>query len=365
MKSEINPRTVATITALWLTLGFLYSTGVFLNARETQASLSLRSSVIIGTAVIFLSWAVLNVVLLQCVRGLADRSTLAHLSVIAVIAAMWIPANLIMETMVTAWMYGWEVPAPMHVLTDINFVAVFFVTVFFLLAYFASIFWVYLQRWQAAREQSVRLEIAQESARNELERLQMQVLKSQLSPHFLFNALGSVSALARGGPREKIVQTLRVLGDLLRHSLSASEVPLVRLGDEIEFTENYLRIQHLRFEDRYTYSLNRDGVSGDIPCPPFVLQTLIENAFHHGVERQQRTAIEATICLNDNRSMLRISVANNLPPQVAEANGTGIAMDNLARRLEHLFGSSANVTGTASDAKYVATVELPLNQDPA
>ena len=360
---EINLRTVTTIAALWLTLGILYSTGVFLNARESQAALTVRGSVVIGTAVIFLSWAMLNVILLRCISWLANRSLLTHLAVVGVIATAWIPANLVMETMVTAWMYGHAVPTPKIVLTEINFVAVFFVTVFFLLAYLASVFWVYLQRWQMAREQSVRLEIAQESARNELERLQMQILKSQLSPHFLFNALGSVSALARSAPREKIVQTLRVLGDLLRHSLSASEVALVSLSDELEFTENYLRIQHLRFGDRYTFALHRNDVSGEIACPPFVLQTLVENAFRHGVECQQHTAIEAAISVDETTSMVRISVSNSLPPQTAVANGTGIAMDNLGRRLEHLFGASAKVVSETSDSRYLATVEFPLDTD--
>ncbi|MEM9304065.1 MAG: histidine kinase [Pseudomonadota bacterium] len=361
--SVLNRRTVLIVLGLWLALGGFYLTGTVLNARAGGDALTLDVRMLAGTAIVFLSWGALNLILLTLVHRLAGRvGAGAQVLAVAVGGLAWLPVNLVIDRTTSAWMSGRPIPGPLEALASIDYLSAFFITVFFLLAAFGSVFWVYLRRWQHARETTLRLERAQAEARHELETLHMQILKSQLSPHFLFNALGSVAALARTAPRERIVQTLQILGDLLRHSLTAAEQPVVPIEEEIRFTRNYIRIQELRFGDRCEFKLANDGVGPNASCPPFVLQTLVENAFHHGVEkRRERSIIDARLTMNAEDGRLRIETINDLPePRLSEESGMGMALDNLRHRLSLLYGDDAEVRGeTVANGTYHAQVILP------
>jgi signal transduction histidine kinase len=175
----------------------------------------------------------------------------------------------------------------------------------------------------------------------ELTRSKLDMLRSQLRPHFLFNTLNAISVFVTEDAAKAQAMILR-LSSLLRRSLDeeAHEVPLSR---ELEFLNDYIEIQRGRFGDRLSVQLNVDPSVLGARVPVFLLQPLMENAIEHG--RSDGTS--ATVVLRAGREggLLRITVADDGP---GLSNGgdvrEGIGLKNTRARLEALFGERASMT---------------------
>ena len=111
---------------------------------------------------------------------------------------------------------------------------------------------------------------------------QLQSLRAQLQPHFLFNALNTISAFTETNP-QMARRLMAQLGDLLRASLRHASQPLVTLGEELTFLDDYLAIESARFEGRMHVSVRADDDLLPMMVPSFLLQPLVENAIRHGV----------------------------------------------------------------------------------
>lgn len=178
-----------------------------------------------------------------------------------------------------------------------------------------------------------------------LERLLAQtrlaMLRAQMHPHFLFNALNTISAAVEENPRGARLM-LGQLGQLLRLSLEYADEDEIPLEQELAFVELYLEIQRARFEDRLQVRVDYDPRVADALVPTFILQPLVENAVHHGVAtRFERTLIE--VSANRGEGRLRLSVRDNgsgLPEGWDAARDAGIGLSNTRERLQRLYGDS-------------------------
>ena len=117
-----------------------------------------------------------------------------------------------------------------------------------------------------------------------LSELKMQALQAQLEPHFLFNALNSISSLVRIADKKHAIHAIRQLSDLLRFAVGASQRKLVPLDEELQFTRDYVELQQLRFGSRLVVNFNDFSTQQAALCPPYVVQTLVENAIVHNLE---------------------------------------------------------------------------------
>ena len=137
----------------------------------------------------------------------------------------------------------------------------------------------------------------------ELERLlsdaRLNVLRTQLQPHFLFNALNAISAHIESEPRTARLMLER-LGDLLRLSLDHIDQQEIGLDQELAFIERYLQLQAMRFEDRLNISMNVEPEARDALVPPFILQPLVENAVQHGAAARSANGTIAVEAWRDN-----------------------------------------------------------------
>lgn len=177
----------------------------------------------------------------------------------------------------------------------------------------------------------------------ELERLlsdaRLNVLRSQLQPHFLFNALNAISAHVETEPRTARLMLER-LGDLLRLSLDHIEHQEIGLDQEMAFVERYLQLQAMRFEDRLNVSMNLDPEVQDALVPPFILQPLVENAVRHGAAARTADGTIAVEAWRDNGSV-HLAVRDNgpgLPVGWSLDSNQGIGITNTRERLRHLYG---------------------------
>ena len=190
----------------------------------------------------------------------------------------------------------------------------------------------YYERYQERRLEAVQLEKLLAESR-------LSALQTQLHPHFLFNALNTVSAHVERDPRGAR-RMLEQLGDLLRLSLDHADRQEITLEEELEFLERYLAIQRARFEDRLEVQVDADADALEAKTPSLVLQPLVENAIRFGVEPrsvQGRITVEASRSNGD----LRLRVTDDgpgLPQDFDPQSSTGVGLRNTRERLRRLYG---------------------------
>lgn len=201
---------------------------------------------------------------------------------------------------------------------------------------------------------------AAERLRTEMVQAQLLALRSQLNPHFLFNALNSVvSLMDRDVPSAQ--RMVARIGELLRLSLGAdeAEVPLER---ELALVNQYLEIERIRFGDRLRFEIDAPEETRDLEVPNLILQPLVENAIVHGVgPRPGPGSVRVEARLDEAALFLRV-VDDGLGLRSGGSGaGHGIGVGNTRARLQALYGDAASLTMRAApDGGCVAEIRLPL-----
>jgi two-component system, LytTR family, sensor kinase len=237
------------------------------------------------------------------------------------------------------------------ILTIVNFVvdAIFlndYTSSYFILAYLMTwaqpaaiwlIFYHIFHYFEKTRDieiEKVRLEAS-------IKETESKVLRAQLNPHFMFNALNSIRALILEDP-DKAQKGITQLSNILRSSLLADRRKTVSLSEELRTVDDYLALEKIRYEERLEVRKNIYPDALKIQVPPMMLQTLVENAIKHGVSKPVKggfVGIEAQV--KNNFLDLRISNTGILEnTEQTEASGFGI--ENTAHRLTLLFGEQAS-----------------------
>lgn len=195
-------------------------------------------------------------------------------------------------------------------------------------------------------------------AEMQLQISELENLKKQLNPHFLFNALNSIKALTISDgkqARESIIQ----LSDLLRLSLNLGEQQRATLGEELKLAQNYLALEKLRFDNRLVYEFNIEPDLNNVLIMPMSLNTLLENAVKHGIG-QLKSGGKIITSASVNHEILTIQVENTgLYDPKPKSNQGGIGLENLHKRLAFQYGEKASFT-IGNDNKMVkAVIKMP------
>jgi hypothetical protein len=196
----------------------------------------------------------------------------------------------------------------------------------------------------------------------ELSRTRLQALKSQLQPHFLFNALGSVAALMRTDVR-LAERKLALLADLLRMSLEEREGTEISVAKEVAFVRRYLDIEVTRFPGRLRVEWQVDSECLDALVPHLVLQPLVENAVLHGV-LPATAPVQIAIRIGRQRAQLVLEVQDTgagASERVGELR-PGVGLQNTHERLRQMYGEDATLSyGDLTTGGFVSRVELPFH----
>jgi len=206
-------------------------------------------------------------------------------------------------------------------------------------------------------------EMAATRLQAELATARLQALRRHLQPHFLFNSLHSVAALARAGDTAGVVRLVAALSELLRYVLEAGDRHGT-LREELQIVERYLEIQRARFSDRLdvTLTVAPDAVNARVPL--FIVRPLVENAVRHGLAPRVRAG-SLVISAVRNGEQTRIDVEDDgvgLPAGWNLHDATGTGLRNLASRLAAEFGDAAALEISARETGGVrATVTLPYS----
>jgi two-component system LytT family sensor kinase len=218
----------------------------------------------------------------------------------------------------------------------------------------------YYRRYRESQLRTFQLEV-------QLSQAQLQALKMQLHPHFLFNTLHSISALLNQDP-DAARKMITRLGDFLRLTLENSGSQEVTLEQEMTFLRCYLEIERVRFQDRLVTRLDVSEETLDAKVPNLILQPIVENAIRHGIAPRS-TAGLIEIDTERRNGTLRIQVRDNGPGLLGHRTSEnmfkkGLGLANTEKRLEQLYGA-AHLFDLSDhpDGGLLVTLEIPFHQD--
>ncbi|MEP5614330.1 MAG: histidine kinase [Cyclobacteriaceae bacterium] len=194
----------------------------------------------------------------------------------------------------------------------------------------------------------------------ELSNAQLDALRMQIEPHFLFNTLNTATSLVRAKRDADALLVLTGLADLLRIILHDKKNHLVRLAEELNFIERYLDIESVRFKDRLTVVKEIDSASRDVLVPNLILQPIVENALKHGVAKFLGPGVVKLKSFVDDNFLFIEVINQNAGINKSISPGSGIGLKNVENRLEKLYAGSANFTFSRMDKNAVARIKIPL-----
>ena len=208
-----------------------------------------------------------------------------------------------------------------------------------------------------------RLQIEQLSLAAHVKEAELRALKSQVNPHFIFNALNSLRALIDEDPA-RARQAVTQLANLLRYSLQSVQSETVAFEDELRVVNDYLALEQVRHEERLRVRFDIDPATLGLAVPPLLLQTLVENAVKYGISsRPEGGEIRITARCHDGQLDLRVINPGELlaAGSLAASDSTGLGLKNAAERLRMFFGERARLELRAeSESSVVAHVSIPM-----
>ncbi len=189
--------------------------------------------------------------------------------------------------------------------------------------------------------------------------LELKTIKAHINPHFIFNALNSIRALVDEDPA-RARTAITELSNILRSSMYAEKVETTPLERELSIVKDYLALEHIRFEDRLQVEYDIDEDTLDLPVPPMMLQTLVENAIKHGISKQKHGGvIKVKSDFKDNHYELIVQNTGHLNGHTLR---DGFGISGTINRLQLLFGTNAFFDIKDMDDNLVeAKVILPVS----
>lgn len=192
---------------------------------------------------------------------------------------------------------------------------------------------------------------------------QLDTLRSQVNPHFLFNALNTLYAVALKESSEKTADGIQKLGDMMRFMLHENNQERIPLRKEIEYLHNFLDLQRMRLDEAHEIEIrvNIQEPERDMYLAPMLLNPFVENAFKHGISLRQPSWIFITLTLDATK--LYFKVHNSLHRKMGddpEKNGPGIGLDNVRKRLDLLYPNRHTLDIQATETDYFVSLVLEI-----
>ncbi|MCB0490571.1 MAG: histidine kinase, partial [Cyclobacteriaceae bacterium] len=189
--------------------------------------------------------------------------------------------------------------------------------------------------------------------------IELNNLKSQLNPHFIFNALNSIRALVDENPA-KSKHAINQLSSILRNSLVTEKRELTRFQDELKVVKDYLGLESIRFEERLHTEFIIDPNSKEFLVPPLMIQTLVENGIKHGISRlTEGGLIQIKTSIENDRLQIQIRNSGKYINGVKRTSG-GMGLENTKQRLRLIYGDAASFRILNENDSFVLTeINIP------
>lgn len=337
------------IVGCWTFLALLFTPQIYLSSLRSPAPLTWGRA-FLATLILFQVWSVLTPLLLWLgVRFPLERNRLLrnlgiHLLLSGPVALAHIVLLQIVTTVLLTWSHSYQSPVPLQALlvglgaTDI------------------MVYWGIV-----AVSQAVNYFRKYQEREFRLAQAQLQALRMQLHPHFLFNTLNAIAELVYSDPKAADRCILSV-SELLRFSLESHRTQEVTLKEELDFLEKYLEIQQTLMRDRLRVRLNVEPETLDASVPNMLLQPLVENAIKHGISpRAEGGNIEVYARRLDGK--LYVEITDDGLGMNEQPDGSGVGLVNTRERLKHLYGHAHDFNLSSFPGRGVTIrISLPFRE---
>lgn len=350
------------IVAAWTVLAVFLTSQMYLAYSRRDIPIRWERMFFVELSYAYIWAALTPLILLLARRFPIERAKWARSLVIHLGASLFIGfATRVLHDLLLFWMLAdaeWKFSLS-KLLMNVYFMTDYGVMLYWLILLISYSF-NYQKRYREGEVRATKLEA-------QLAQAQLQALKMQLHPHFLFNTLHSISALVHKNA-DAADKMIARLGDFLRLTLENSGAQEVSLGQEIEFLKCYLEIERIRFEDRLTVQLDIEPQTLDARLPNLILQPIVENAIRHGISPRTssgRIEIEARR-LNGT---LQVQVTDNGPgltssPTSGSIVKAGVGLANTQARLRQLYGSEHRLDlANAPSGGLTVILEIPFRDN--
>ncbi|HEY0544806.1 MAG TPA: histidine kinase [Pyrinomonadaceae bacterium] len=330
----------AILFGFWTFFSFLYANQIYFEMLHTPGMHHSWWRIASWQLPVWYIWGCLSPLILSLARRFPCdgpawwKGLLVHLPAGVVLAAVHVAASTSLKMLIRPFdVWSDTHPFLIQYRSELNS--------FFLFDFF--VYWAILGVGYAFdyRERYYERESVASQLKAQLAQAQLESLKMQLHPHFLFNTLHTIAGLVRSNEPRPAVNMIAGLSDLLRRALESASEQEVPLREELKFIELYLDIQKARFPDRLKVRLEVAPETLDALVPNLILQPLVENAIRHGISLNDSSGVIVIDTYCDDE-MLHIRVCDDGPGlqsgwRMEESEGIGLA--NTSERLKHLYGA--------------------------
>ncbi|NOT74864.1 MAG: histidine kinase [Cyclobacteriaceae bacterium] len=194
--------------------------------------------------------------------------------------------------------------------------------------------------------------------------MQISLLKSQINPHFLFNTLNSISTLIHSS-KDQARKVITQLSDIFRYALDSHSGKMVQLLHEIDFIENYIRIQQVRFGDRLKFQKQIDASCLSLSIPPMILQPLVENSVKYGIGPKEDGGTINLIVKHVAGAVffeVRDDGLGIHAKKVMDGSAGGVGMKNTDLRLKSYYGHFAGLKVKSTEYGYSVSFSIPIHE---
>jgi two-component system LytT family sensor kinase len=214
-----------------------------------------------------------------------------------------------------------------------------------------------------SKERFVRQQIETARLNEQFSKAQLDALRRQIEPHFLFNALHAIAGLVREGRNDDAVTMISGLSEFLRKVVDVSDRQVVSLGEELQFLQKYLDIQKVRFADRLKLNVNVPEELYAAQVPSLILQPIVENAIKHGIAKQARGGwIRVTALRSNGFLSFRVYNDGSSLAEGWESARSGVGIANLRSRLRMLYGDEFEFSLQNQAAGVEVIVSVPFKE---
>lgn len=352
---------------VWTLLGTSFALRTYLSALQNDINISWKST-LSAFLVDFYLWGLVSPVIFRLAKRFGLRRQLVRNLLIHIgLSAIFSFAVLAVAAPVY-WYFGYpnleRNPTLLHFFRGSAFSATYLhmgLTIYWttLVVAFATYYYRGLREGETKAAQLA----------TQLAQAQLQALKMQIHPHFLFNTLNSIAALLHKDV-EAADRMIARLGDFLRMTLKSSDAQTTNFGLELEFLRCYLDIERTRFQDRLIVEVDVEPQALEVTVPNLILQPIVENAIRHGIARQTISGC-ITIRAFKERERLIMQVEDNGPGLRTNGNSNqtcseGIGLNNTRARLKQFYGDDYQLKIANSSVRgVIVTLDIPALEEVA
>jgi two-component system LytT family sensor kinase len=352
----------------WLVLAALWSIPGLIQATTMKAAWALKGddSMSLATAILWRVpewqvWALATPIILWAGRRWPiTRTPLRNVPIHLALATVITTADVTVYFLLGRWL-----DQPYLATSLLEFLPVMLLkTAFFELIVYSCVLIAdqaigYQRRYRAAA-------LAQSQLEARLVEAQLDALKHQLHPHFLFNTINAITVLMRKGEGASAIRMLGGLSDLLRRSLTSLRVELVSLEEELDFIARYLDIETTRFPDRLSVTMDISDEARRASVPSMLLQPIVENAIEHGIAPRVdggRITIKASVAAGRLHIEVRDDGVGLDTGERPAREGFGVGLSNVRKRLAQLYPDAhAFRLERAEPSGAVSIIEIPFDE---